>query len=67
MKEELITHASNHTWSIIHLPAGKHVMGCLWIFKTKFNSDGTIEWHKARLVALDYKEIFAPVAKKTTV
>jgi len=57
----------------VPLPAGKHVVGCCWIFKTKFNADGTIERHKAWLVAqgfsqkfwIDYKETFALVAKMT--
>ena len=75
MKEKPIALANNNTWSIIPLPTGKHVVGYLWIFKTKFNSKGTIERHKARLVAqgfsqkfeIDYKETFALVAKMTTV
>jgi transcriptional regulator with GAF, ATPase, and Fis domain len=51
IKEELIALVDNHTWIIIPLHAGKHIVGCLWIFKMKFNSYGTIERHKAWLVA----------------
>jgi hypothetical protein len=75
MTKELSALADNQTWSIIPLPAGKHAVGCRWIFKTKFNVDGTIERHKARLVAqgflqkfeINYKEIFASNAKMTIV
>lgn len=48
-------------------------IGSKWLYKTKFNPDGTILKHKARLVilgnkqqyGLDYHETFAPVAKIT--
>ena len=41
--------------------------GCKWVFGMKYNAHGTLEWHKAKLVAktygVDYQETFAPRAK----
>ncbi|CAM8951770.1 unnamed protein product [Rhodiola kirilowii] len=73
--EELSALKKNHTWELTELPKGKHLVGSKWIFTIKYNSDGSIERHKARLVArgftqtygLDYEETFAPVAKLNTV
>ena len=75
MNDELLALAQNQTWSIVKLPKGKHVVGSRWVYKTKFKSDGTIDRHKACLVAqgftqtfgVDYKETFTPGAKMNTV
>ena len=65
----------NETFSVVDLPPGKKAIGNMWIYKYKYNADGTIERPKSRLVALgnrqvenrDFKETFAPVAKMNTV
>jgi len=75
MKEELTALEKNNTWSIVSVLNGKKPVGCKWIYKIKYNSDGTVERYKARLVAkcftqtygIDYQETFAPVAKMNTV
>lgn len=48
-----------------------HVRSCMWVFKTKQRSDGTLDRYKARLVAkrydkqddIDYIETFNLVIK----
>lgn len=64
----------NNTWKIVELPPNKRVIGCKWVYKTKFNPDGSLDKYKARLVTkgytqvegMDYTETFAPVSWMTT-
>ena len=65
----------NKTWTLVPLPHRNNLVGCKWIYKTKFIAEGKIEKHKAWLVAkaffqqecLDYTETFAPIAKMNIV
>ncbi|CAL1400665.1 unnamed protein product [Linum trigynum] len=75
MNSETSALIDNHTSDIVSLPPWKKVVGNSWVYKIKFNPNGTIERHRARLVAkgftqkygVDYLETFSPVAKLNTV
>lgn len=61
----------NGTWVIEDLPPRRKAIGSRWVFARKYREDGSLERHKARIVAkgfsqiegVDYYELFAPVAK----
>ena len=75
MQREIQALETNRTWVLKDLPQTKKALGCKWVYKIKYNSDGTVERYKAWLVILgnhqiegiDYTETFAPVAKMVTV
>uniref|UniRef100_A0A2N9G9X7 Uncharacterized protein n=1 Tax=Fagus sylvatica TaxID=28930 RepID=A0A2N9G9X7_FAGSY len=75
MDEEIASIKRNQTWELVDLPNGRGVIGLKWIYKTKFNEDGSIQKHKARLVAkgyaqqpgVDFHETFALVVRMETI
>ncbi|KAM3215020.1 hypothetical protein ACQJBY_067149 [Aegilops geniculata] len=75
MSEEFAALRHTNTWVLVPRPPGVNIVGCKWIFKTKHRPDGSVDKHKARLVArgftqqqgIDYGDTFSPVVKPTTV
>lgn len=65
----------NHTWDLVPKEEATNIIGNLWLFRTKFNADGTVDKLKTRLVAkgchqrpgVDYHETFSPVIKAPTI
>lgn len=75
MDDEIVAIEKNDTWELVELPEGMKTIGVKWVYKTKLKENGELDKHKARLVAkgykqefgIDYKEVFAPVARHDTI
>ncbi|CAI7784169.1 unnamed protein product [Closterium sp. NIES-53] len=74
MESELKSIEENGMWELVELPEGRKAITSKWLFKIKSDAYGKIKRYKSRLVAkgyqqkekVDYKELFAPVVKPTT-
>jgi hypothetical protein len=75
MEEEHAALLQIHTWDPVPRPPHANVVMGKWIFKYKFNEDGTLERYKARWVlrgftqrsGVDFSETFSPVVKSAMV
>lgn len=71
MQQEINSLHKHNVWTLTELPEGRKVIGGKWVFKVKHNADGSVEKHKARLVAqgfsqkygIDYDETFSPAVR----
>jgi hypothetical protein len=66
---------NQNTWSLVARPVGANIVTGKWIFRHKYNADGTLSRYKARWVVsgfnqregVDYGETFSPVIKPATI
>ncbi|KAK3719576.1 hypothetical protein QZH41_006798 [Actinostola sp. cb2023] len=71
MQQEMDSLHKHDVWNITELPDGRKAVGSKWVFRVKYNADGSMERRKARLVAqgfsqkqgVDYDETFSPVVR----
>lgn len=56
MGEEVGTMHETKTWDLVPPEADIHPLGCKWVFRTKLQSNGTLDKLKARLVAKGYEQ-----------
>ena len=56
MEEEMQALTENETWDLVDASKGVGVkpIGCRWVYKIKYNADGSVNQYKARLVAKGY-------------
>ena len=75
MAEEYASIMKNDVWEVVPKLEGKSVVTSRWLYKIKYDVDGSIEKYKARFVArgfsqvkgVDYDETFAPIAWYTSI
>jgi hypothetical protein len=75
MEDEFQALTTNNTWTLVPRPPHANIVSGKWIFKQKFNFDGSLERYKARWVlrvftqqpGIDFDETFSPVVKPATI
>ncbi|GJX22178.1 ribonuclease H-like domain-containing protein [Tanacetum coccineum] len=75
MVDEYNALISNRTWVLVPLPPNVNVVRSMWLFRHKYNADGSLSMYKARLVAnghsqqqgIDCDETFSLVGKPATI
>ncbi|GKB40248.1 ribonuclease H-like domain-containing protein [Tanacetum coccineum] len=75
MQDEFNALIKNGMWVLVSRPPNVNVVRSMWLFKHKFNADGTLSRYKAQLVAngksqqpgVDCDETFSHVVKPATI
>ena len=75
MQEEIDALEANNVWTITKRTTGTHALHTKWVYNTKMDAQGDLEWLKVRLVVcgieqvlgVDYTLIFAGEMDLSTV
>ena len=75
VNDEMDSILSNNTWVLVDLPPGSNTIGCKWVFRRKYRTNGSIQTFKAKLMAkgfrqregIDYFDTYAPIARITSI
>jgi histone deacetylase 1/2 len=75
ISKEFSALSQKNMWTLVPCPPGRNIVGSRCIFKTKHRLDGSVEKHKARLVArgftqqnnIDFDDTFSLVVKTATI
>lgn len=75
MDQEYAAFLHNKTPTLVSPTPQCNIIGCKWVFRIKYNPNGTVSKHKVRLVAkrfhqkegIDFYEPFSQVVKYTTI
>ncbi|CAM8987807.1 unnamed protein product [Rhodiola kirilowii] len=51
MDEEMAALRHHDTWNLVPYPPNANIVGSKWVFRLKYLSNGSIDRHKAHLVA----------------
>lgn len=62
---ELAAMADLDVWDVVHIPVDHRLLGMIWIFRKKVNSNGVISKFKARLCAQGSRQIPGQDVNKT--
>ncbi|THH07513.1 hypothetical protein EW146_g9293, partial [Bondarzewia mesenterica] len=58
IEKELTKMREYNVWDVVPLPKGAELMDYRWVFAEKFDADGKVTGHKARLVRKGYSQRF---------
>jgi hypothetical protein len=71
MEDNLKSMGSNYVWDLVEISAGAKRVGCKWVYKNKYDSEGNAERFKARLLekntprkGIHYNDTFSHVSSK---
>jgi len=75
LKNQTMLIISNDTWELVPPNYAHNLVSSKWVFWIKYNSDGSLECDKARLVAAsnhqqaynDFHDTFAPIIRPATI